>query len=157
MHLALARETQDPAFAPEPIKPSDWASLQQSMDALAGQSLDLLARVRPSLPDDAAALADTALARRTTLAASFERLAPLDRRWSRRACTATIISARCCTVKNDYYILDFEGEPARSREQRREKRSPLKDVAGHAALVQLCRPMPASCSSPSATASPARC
>jgi maltose alpha-D-glucosyltransferase/alpha-amylase len=34
------------------------------------------------------------------------------------------------TVRNDYYILDFEGEPARSRDERREKLSPLKDVAG---------------------------
>jgi maltose alpha-D-glucosyltransferase/alpha-amylase len=33
-------------------------------------------------------------------------------------------------VEGDFYILDFEGEPARPIEQRREKQSPLKDVAG---------------------------
>lgn len=32
--------------------------------------------------------------------------------------------------KNDFVILDFEGEPARSLEERRSKQSPLKDVAG---------------------------
>jgi maltose alpha-D-glucosyltransferase / alpha-amylase len=31
---------------------------------------------------------------------------------------------------NDFFIIDFEGEPARSLEQRRQKSSPLKDVAG---------------------------
>ena len=31
---------------------------------------------------------------------------------------------------DDFIILDFEGEPARSVEERREKRSPLKDVVG---------------------------
>ncbi len=31
---------------------------------------------------------------------------------------------------NDFIILDFEGEPARTLAERRSKRSPLKDVAG---------------------------
>jgi maltose alpha-D-glucosyltransferase/alpha-amylase len=33
-------------------------------------------------------------------------------------------------AEGDFYILDFEGEPARPITQRREKQSPLKDVAG---------------------------
>jgi maltose alpha-D-glucosyltransferase/alpha-amylase len=33
-------------------------------------------------------------------------------------------------AEGDFYILDFEGEPARPIEQRRHKHSPLKDVAG---------------------------
>jgi maltose alpha-D-glucosyltransferase/alpha-amylase len=32
--------------------------------------------------------------------------------------------------RNDYVILDFEGEPARSLAERRAKQSPLKDIAG---------------------------
>ena len=33
-------------------------------------------------------------------------------------------------AKNDFVLLDFEGEPARSLEERRRKQCPLKDVAG---------------------------
>jgi maltose alpha-D-glucosyltransferase/alpha-amylase len=32
--------------------------------------------------------------------------------------------------EEDYYIFDFEGEPSRSLAERRQKESPLKDVAG---------------------------
>jgi maltose alpha-D-glucosyltransferase/alpha-amylase len=33
-------------------------------------------------------------------------------------------------AQNDYYILDFEGEPRRPLAERRGKHTPLKDVAG---------------------------
>jgi maltose alpha-D-glucosyltransferase/alpha-amylase len=38
--------------------------------------------------------------------------------------------AQVLLTRNDFVIVDFEGEPARSFEERRMKQSPLRDVAG---------------------------
>jgi maltose alpha-D-glucosyltransferase/alpha-amylase len=38
--------------------------------------------------------------------------------------------AQALVSHGDVYFIDFEGEPARSLEERREKTSPLRDVAG---------------------------
>ena len=54
---------------------------------------------------------------------------PLSKR-ARSAATATTTSAKCSAYDDDFVLLDFEGEPTRTIEERRAKQSPLKDVAG---------------------------
>src|SRR5207245_2882717 len=53
LHLALASDPGDPAFAPERISPQDQRSIYQSLNGLAMRSLELLRGQLNRLPDDA--------------------------------------------------------------------------------------------------------
>ena len=54
LHAALASETRDPAFAPEPFTEHYQRSVYQSIHTLSRHNLRLLGRVAESLPPGAA-------------------------------------------------------------------------------------------------------
>ncbi len=112
LHVALSREEADPDLAPEPVDSDDlktWADRAEAY--LARLSVPELDAMRPAV------------------VRQIDRLKALQ-------------SAGCKTrIHGDYHlgqvirglrwmILDFEGEPIRSLDERRSKQSPLKDVAG---------------------------
>ena len=125
LHVALASDFEDPAFAPEPFTPFKQRSTYQSMRTLARQALRLL-RTTPADVPGAAALA----AREEEVLERFQRM--LHARLS-----STLIRnhgdyhlGQVLWTGKDFVIIDFEGEPARPLSQRRLKRSALRDVAG---------------------------
>ncbi len=136
MHLALATPTDNPAFAAEPYTAADIAADAERVTTQIATALDALKRGMPGLPDAAAdrALDDAArlLARRRDLLTATERFAAGDptRYGLRIRIHGDYHLGQILRSKNDFVILDFEGEPARSLAERRRKQSPLKDVAG---------------------------
>ncbi len=133
LHLALATPTDNPAFTPEPFTPDALAADVTRIRAQITGALDALKRAFNTLPDelttDSAALI---LSRRAQLFARAHAIAeiPPAEAGMRIRIHGDYHLGQLLRSRNDYVILDFEGEPARPLAQRRAKQSPLKDVAG---------------------------
>ncbi len=130
LHLALAAETEDPAFAPEPDPPHFARSLYQSVRSQANDSLDLLRRKIDSIPDTDRPLATKLLTQGEDLQRYIRRLTDSGISAQRIRCHGDFHLGQVLHTGKDFIIIDFEGEPARSISERRLKRSPLRDVAG---------------------------
>ena len=130
MHSVLAGESDDPAFG---SRESDEASVQAWALRIAEQLREAGKRLseppRP-LQGEAAEQARRLLER---LPALLERLPLL----ARQAAGGLLIRVhgdlhlgQVLMVQGDARFIDFEGEPARSLEERRQRHSPMKDVGG---------------------------
>jgi maltose alpha-D-glucosyltransferase/alpha-amylase len=129
LHLTLA-SASGPAFAPEALDGAAIEALAREMRTHAESSLDLLARQIGTLNDASRPIADAVLAERTSLLARFDELAAVRDAGLRIRVHGDYHLGQVLRTEEDFVILDFEGEPARSIAERRAKQSPLKDVAG---------------------------
>jgi maltose alpha-D-glucosyltransferase / alpha-amylase len=130
LHLALASPTTDSAFAPEPFTSTDLEVLLANLYRHASHVLDVLKDRVSYLPDEVVEVAATVLSRRRRILDHFKGLASASVRTQRIRIHGDYHLGQVLKVKGDFVILDFEGEPARSLEERRAKQCPLKDVAG---------------------------
>ena len=130
LHLALASDPDDPAFAPERVSPQDQRSIYQSLNGLAARSLELLRSQLTRLPEDAKDEAKRVLELEPKITQAL-------RAFLARRLTTTRIRVhgdyhlgQVLYTGHDFVIIDFEGEPTRALYERRLKRLALRDVAG---------------------------
>jgi maltose alpha-D-glucosyltransferase/alpha-amylase len=130
MHLALASDPDDPAFAPEPLSSVDLTWMAHDIHAQVEHSIQLLESRLDELAAPEQKLSEELMQSVSLLFEPLEDLPTLDIQATRIRCHGDLHLGQVLRTENDFVILDFEGEPLRSLAERRLKVSPLRDVAG---------------------------
>jgi maltose alpha-D-glucosyltransferase/alpha-amylase len=130
MHLTLAADHDNPDFKPESFTQLYQRSLYQTMRKSTTQLLQLLRKRQHKLAAAAQPYAAQVLEREADIGQCLRALLSQRVHTTRIRCHGDYHLGQVLYTGNDFVIIDFEGEPARSLSERRIKRSPLRDVAG---------------------------
>jgi len=130
MHLALAGSNDFADFKPEPTRPKDVKIWIEDAVARAERVFDMLKQRRETFKEADRLLVDQALARRATLRDRLSALLPDDIEGLKIRHHGDFHLGQMLIVKDDIFIIDFEGEPRRPLAERRRKAPAARDVAG---------------------------
>jgi maltose alpha-D-glucosyltransferase / alpha-amylase len=130
LQLALASRDDIPEFAPEPVSPGDVAHWREDTLQLANAVLDQLVARRAHLSETARNLFDEVVPKRASLPKLLRNLLPDSIELMKIRHHGDFHLGQVLMVKDDVSIIDFEGEPRRSIEERRRKAPAARDVGG---------------------------
>jgi maltose alpha-D-glucosyltransferase/alpha-amylase len=130
MHLALATDASNTAFAPENFTANYQRSLYSSLRKLVKDRFNLLEASMPKLTPEVQQVAKKVLALETEILECFSEVFQLKMKAVKTRIHGDYHLGQVLFTGKDFVIIDFEGEPGLSFSERRLKKNPLKDVAG---------------------------
>jgi maltose alpha-D-glucosyltransferase/alpha-amylase len=130
MHVALAASSELPDFIPEPIRSEDTKRWIGEVMARAERVFEALKQRREAVREADRPLVDEMLAQRAGLRARLSALLPRNIDGLKIRHHGDFHLGQMLIVKDDIFIIDFEGEPRRPLEERRRKAPAARDAAG---------------------------
>jgi maltose alpha-D-glucosyltransferase/alpha-amylase len=130
MQLALASRSDMADFTPEPITPQDVQRWIDGIVERAQQTFDELIRRKPELKAQDRALVDELVGYKDSLGARLRDMVPENVAAMKIRHHGDFHLGQLLVVKDDVFIIDFEGEPRRSLADRRRKAPAARDLAG---------------------------
>jgi maltose alpha-D-glucosyltransferase / alpha-amylase len=130
LHGALATRTGDSAFDPLPLTRADADGYRQRALGEARNAFALLRANIEQVPPAERDRANEVLAQQDRLLTRLEACAAEESQGQKIRIHGDYHLGQVLVTRNDFVIVDFEGEPGHSVEQRRAKQSPLRDIAG---------------------------